>query len=105
MVYKKWTILFVLICVLFGCAVNKDTKTQKLQEMCSVTDEKCLSELEKLGFKDIGVYETREETSKAAKEIIMFYAEGGTPETVPFSYTGMIEMAQKIWTVLDEYHF
>ena len=102
MLYKGWIILLVLICIFFGCTVNKDTKTQKLQEMCTMTDEECLSELEKLGFKDIGVYETREETSKAAKEIIMFYAEGGTPETVPFSYTGMIEMAKKIWMILDE---
>jgi hypothetical protein len=97
------TLLFlILICSLFGCISGKESKTHILQEMCKMTDEECLQELERMGFEDIGVYDTREKTAEAAKAIVMFYSDGGTPESVPFSYTGMVEMAQNIWKVLGD---
>ena len=83
--------------LLFGCTSQK---TPTLGQMADMTDEECLTVLEKLGFQDTGAYETREETAEAAKVIIQYYADGGSADSVPFSYTGMIEMAEEIQSVL-----
>ena len=75
-------------------------KTPTLEQLTDMTDEDCLAVLEKLWFEDTRTYETREETAEAAKEIIKYYADGGSSDSVPFSYTGMIDMVKEIQTIL-----
>ena len=97
----KILLQLALICAVTGCAVKKEINLQRLQELSTMTAEQCLQELEKAGFRDTGAYDSRQQTAEAAKEIIVFYKDGGTPENMPFDYSGMTEMAEKIWEVLS----
>ena len=102
MKYAKLLISSLLLLqILTGCTQNEGSRQKLLKEISDMTNEECLEKLESMGFADNSAYGTREETAKAAKAIILYYAEGGTPDSLPFSYTGMIEMSETIWTLLN----
>lgn len=102
MKYAKLLISSLLLLqILTGCTQNEGSRQKLLKEISDMTNEECLEKLESMGFADNGAYGTRVETAEAAKAIILYYAEGGTPDSLPFSYTGMIEMSETIWTLLN----